>query len=244
MDIFELTKKKILITGASSGIGRAIAIQCSNFGANLILVGRDMKRLEETKEQCIGNNHMIIQQDLTDLNNLPNLVENLPTLDGIVFSAGIIKRLPIKFIQPQALQEVFEVNVFSIIEMVRLLQKNKKINDKSSIVMISSVASDYASLGHTSYMMSKGAVNSMVRGLALELAKNKIRVNSILPGLVRTTLNDSIDEENLKNDLNNYPLGRFGVPDDVANACIYFLSDASKWVTGTKLVIDGGLTLR
>lgn len=244
MNVFGLTNKKILITGASSGIGRAIAIQCSNFGAQLILVGRDEKRLDETKQQCAGDQHITIQQDLTDLKNLPGLIETLPILDGIVFSAGIIKRLPIKFIQPKPLQEVFEVNVFSIAEISRLLIKAKKISEGGSMVVLSSVGSDHASLGNISYMASKGAINSFVKGLAFELAKNQIRVNAVLPGMIKTNLTKGISEEDLSSEISRYPLARFGNPEEVAYACIYLLSDASKWVTGTKLVIDGGLTLR
>lgn len=244
MNVFALTNKKILITGASSGIGRAIAIQCSNFGAHLILVGRDEKRLDETKQQCAGDQHITIQQDLTDLKNLPGLIETLPILDGVVFSAGIIKRLPIKFIQPKALQEVFEVNVFSIAEISRLLVKAKKIKEGGSMVVLSSVGSDHASLGNISYMASKGATNSFVKGLAFELAKNQIRVNAVLPGMIKTNLTKGISEEDLALEISRYPIGRFGNPEEVAYACIYLLSDASQWVTGTKLVIDGGLTLR
>ncbi len=242
--IFGLHGKKVLITGASSGLGKAIAIECAKQGAEVILVGRDIDRLNATLSLCEGSNNWTIQQDLTDLNGLSQFVQNLPMLDGAVFCAGIIKRNPIKFINPSTLQNIFDINVFSIVELTRLLVKLKKINNDASLVMISSVGSDHASLGNISYMASKGAINSFIRGLAFELAKNQVRVNAVLPGMIKTNLTKGISDEDLKFEIERYPLGRFGQPEEVAYACIYLLSDASKWVTGTKLVIDGGLTLR
>lgn len=242
--IFSLNGKKILITGASSGIGQATAIECANFGADLILVGRDESRLAETLSKCAGGQHVTLNYDLGIKESIIELVENLPALDGIVFSAGIIKRLPIKFISLDAIQEIFDINFFSMVEITRLLVKAKKLKDESSMVAISSVGAEHASLGNISYMASKGAVNSFVKGLAFELARHKVRVNAVLPGMIKTNLSRAINNEDLEADIKRYPLGRYGNPEEVAYACLYLLSDASKWVTGTKLVIDGGLTLR
>lgn len=242
--VFSLLGKKVLITGASSGLGKSIAVECSKQGAEVILVGRDLDRLNDTLAQCQGKNHLVLQQDLANLDSLSDFVSQLPPLDGVVFSAGIIKRNPIKFINPAILQNVFDVNVLSVVELARLLVKNKKVVNGSSIIMISSVGSDHASLGNISYMASKGAINSFVKGLAFELAKNQVRVNAVLPGMIKTNLTKGISDEDLQSEIDRYPLGRFGQPEEVGYACVYLLSDASKWITGTKLVIDGGLTLR
>lgn len=245
---FDLTGKRILVTGASSGIGRAIAVECSKMGAELVLLGRNELRLIETKEQLKGDlNHTYFSVDFGAHVNFDDLCKSISIIgpiDGLVNCAGIIERKPLKFIESNKFRELIEVNLISGIELIKKLIKSKLINVSGSIVSISSVAKDYAALGNIMYMATKGALNSASRGLALELSRNKIRVNTIEPGLIVSNLTRGISELELNENLALYPLGRFGNPSDVAFGCIYLLSDASSWITGTTIRIDGGLTLK
>ena len=241
---FSLNGKTILVTGASSGIGRAIAIECSKAGASLILNGRNEERLKETLQNLTGVNHLTVSADLSIPAGISFLADNIGPIDGLVYAAGISKRLPLKFIKEEALMELQKVNFFAPVLISQKLYKKKLINDEASLVYISSVAANYATVGSIMYMSSKGALNSFVKGLANELATGKIRANAILPGMVKTKMNKSISDEDINKDLINYPLGRYGSPEEVAYAAIFLLSDATKWMTGSLLTIDGGLTLR
>ena len=242
---FNLQDKTILVTGASSGIGRVIAIECSKMGANLVITGRNEFRLQETLTLLHNQGHVSIISDLSDKEGLDALIEQLPLLDGVVHCAAILKKLPLKFINEKAWQETMETNLFAPALLSQRLVKKNKIKDASSIVFISSIAATIASFGNISYMASKGAINSLSRGMALELASKKIRVNTVQPALIQTNLTDkALSEEDLKNYLLKFPLGRFGKPEEVAYAVIYLLSDAAQWVTGTSITIDGGVTLR
>ncbi len=244
---FDLTGKRILVTGASSGIGKSIAIECSKMGAELILLGRNIERLTETLHQLKkGPNHVYYSFDFSeghDFNEIGQKILEGGKLDGLVNCAGIIDRKPLKFIKQEQFENVINVNLLSAFKMVQNIIKQKGLLDGGSIVFISSVAKDYAALGNIMYMASKGAVNSMSRGLALELARNKIRVNTIEPGLIVSNLTIGISENELKDNIQLYPLGRFGNPEEIAFASIYLLSDATKWMTGSVIRIDGGLTL-
>lgn len=242
---FTLQGKTILVTGASSGIGRVIAIECSKMGATLVITGRNESRLQETLTLLQNSGHFCVVSDLSQKDDLDNLVEQLPALDGVVHCAAILKKLPLKFINEKAWQETIETNLFAPALLSQRLVKKNKIKEASSIVFISSIASTVASFGNISYMASKGAINSLSRGMALELASKKIRVNTVQPALIQTNLTDkALSEEDLNNYLLKFPLGRFGKPEEVAYAVIYLLSDASQWVTGTSITIDGGVTLR
>lgn len=244
MDSFSLKGKTILVTGASSGIGQGIALGLSQAGARVVLQGRNVERLELSVGLLEGNGHITLVADLRDEKSLEDIASQLPLLDGIVHSAGIIKRFPLKYMLKEAFTELMDVNVISGSEILRYCIKAKKLRRNASVVFISSVGSDYASYGNTMYMASKGAVNSMVKGLAFELARTNIRVNAIQPGLVVTHLTKQINSDELDLQLKNYPLGRFGKPEDIAYACIYLLSDASSWMTGSAIKLDGGLTLK
>jgi NAD(P)-dependent dehydrogenase (short-subunit alcohol dehydrogenase family) len=243
---FNLQNKTILVTGASSGIGRVIAVECSKMGANVVVTGRNEARLLETLSllQTTGN-HNSITADLAVQEGLDALVEQLPFLDGVVHCAAMLKKLPLKFITEKAWQETMETNLFAPALLSQRLVKKNKLKEASSVVFISSIAATVASFGNISYMASKGAINSLSRGMALELAAKQIRVNTVQPALIQTNLTDkALSEEDLKNYLLKFPLGRFGKPEEVAYAVIYLLSDASQWVTGTSMTIDGGVTLR
>jgi len=241
---FSLDGKIILITGSSSGIGREIAIQCSKLGAKIIITGRNLSRLEETKEMLNGDQHSIIVADISTNDGITSLVNQLPLLDGVVHSAGILKRLPLKFINDTNLNELMRINFFAPALLTQQLYKKKLLANESSIVFISSVASSFASLGNIMYMSSKGALNSFVKGIAFELSSTGIRANAIQPGMVKTNLTVAIPDDEILKDIARYPLGRYGKPEEVAYAAIYLLSDATKWMTGSILTLDGGLTLR
>lgn len=243
---YSLHGKTILVTGASSGIGRATAIECSRMGARVQITARNEGRLQETLSLMEGEGHASFVADLQDLGALTDLAAALPPLDGCVNNAGIIKTIPVQFLTAKALDEVLRINTIAPILLTQKLLKAKKIAKGASIVFSSSVAGiNNASFGNSLYSASKGAVSAFVRNAALELAAKKIRVNAVCPGMVMTEIFKAgvIAEEQIQEDIKRYPLKRYGHPEEIAHAIIYLLSDASSFVTGTNLVIDGGLTL-
>lgn len=239
---FSLEGKAILVTGASSGIGRGIAVTCSKMGATVIINGRNMKRLEETLSLMEGENHLVAVGDLTNPTSLFEMVGKLPKLDGVVQCAGIGQRMPCKDLHLEDVDQVMDVNFKAPVMLQAELLRQKKINKGASIVFVASIASWSPSFGNSVYSASKGAIISYANCLALELAPRKIRVNCISPAMVWTDLilADGIDEEQLKEDEQKYPLKRYGQPDDIANLVIYMLSDASTWMTGSNVKISGG----
>jgi NAD(P)-dependent dehydrogenase (short-subunit alcohol dehydrogenase family) len=239
---FSLLGKTILVTGASSGIGRAISIACAKMGATLIISARNEQRLNETLELMPEGDHQVIKADLTRQEDIDSLVSALPKLDGLVQCAGVGDRVLCKNICRDDIQRVFLPNVEAPILLQTALLSNKKINKTASIVFIASRAYDAPSIGNATYSASKGAIISYAKCLALELAPRQIRVNCICPGMVWTDLivKDGLDEEQLKQSQLTYPLKRFGQPEDIANLAIYLLSDASGWMTGSSLDISGG----
>ena len=246
MNPFSLQDKTILITGASSGIGKCTAIECSKMGANVILTARNVERLTETLSMMEGENHKIVVCDQTIEEQIEGLVKEIVKIDGLFLCSGIGKTLPFQFCSKEKFNEVYVVNFFAPIELLRLLVKKKKLADKSSVVFVSSIAgSGSFNIGNSIYGSSKAALNSMMKFCAVELAKKQIRVNCICPGMIDTPLihNGSLSEEQLQKDMETYPLKRYGTPNDIANGAIYLLADASSWITGHTLVIDGGKTI-
>ncbi len=242
---FSLKGRTVFVTGASSGIGKSIAIECSKMGANMIVSGRNRKRLAETYDQLDGAGHRQIIADMTNKDDIDNITNPLPRLDGVVLCAGIVKTLPVKHIKDDAIEEVFQTNITSSIQIIKRLLKAKKINKGASVIFISSIAATHPKPGNALYSATKGAVNSFGKVLALELAPLKIRVNMIQPGFIKTNLLSSgiISEEQIDEHYKRYPLGP-GKPEDVSHACVYLLSDAAKWITGSIFTIDGGSTLK
>ena len=243
---FSLEGKTVLITGASSGIGRETAIECSKLGATVVLTARNEERLNETYSQLEGSGHMQLLAELTNPEQVMSLVDSLPILDGVVLCAGKGMTLPFPFCTREKYDEVFDVNFFAPVELLRLLVKKKKTAKGSSVVFVSSVGGNTSfNLGNGVYGASKAALNSTMKFCARELAAKKIRVNSVNPGMVNTNLihGGVISEEQHKLDMEKYPLKRYGEPADIAYGIIYLLSDASSWLTGHALVIDGGLTI-
>ncbi len=241
---FSLDGKTILVTGASSGIGKAIAVECSKMGANIIITARSRDRLQETflALDAAKTNYQF-EADLTLGDDIEKLVSLLPSLDGVVHCAAVIKKLPLKFISEKVLQQIMSANLFAPAILSQQIIKKKLLNNKGSVVFISSIAATVASLGNIMYMASKGAVNSLARGMALELSEKGIRVNCIEPALIKTNLTNVLTQEDLANYEKKFPLGRFGNPEEVAYAAIYLLSDATEWMTGSTIKIDGGVTL-
>lgn len=243
---FSLEGKTILVTGASSGIGRGICIDCSKMGATVHLMARNEDRLNETFSQMEGRNHIIHKADLCNTEDINALVDDLPMIDGMVLCAGIIKTMPVKNITEDSLMEIFNANIIGDIKLLSRTLKKKKLNHGGSVVFISSVSTFNVKVGNSLYSATKGAVNSFAKAAALEVAKQEIRVNCIQPGFIPSNIlsKGTIDEDDfLKFYAERHPLG-FGTPSDIANGCIYLLSDAARWVTGSIFTIDGGYTLQ
>lgn len=245
---FSLEGKTILVTGASSGIGRATAIECSKMGANLIISGRNEERLRDTYSKLKEGKHSFITADITVEEDLERLIESIPSINGVVLCAGIGNTILTRFATRKKLEPIFETNFFAQIELIRLLQKKKKLDEGSSVVAISSIGGPFVvNLGNGPYGAAKSALLTWSKFLAQELAPKKIRVNCICPGMVHTPLVDTpgvFSQEELESYKNSIPLQRFGEDKEIAYACVYLLSDAAEWITGTELIIDGGTTLR
>ena len=243
---FSLAGKTILVTGASSGIGRETALYCSRMGASVVVTGRDPGRLQDTFAQLSGNNNIQITAELTSSEDVDRLLSSLPPLDGAVLCAGNSTTLPLQFGTREKFDGMFEVNFFAPVELLRLLYKKKLLQKGASVVLIASLGGTHSFMpGNGVYGASKAALNAVMKYAAREYAVRRIRVNSICPGMVDTPLihRGTITEEQLAEDAKHYPLGRYGRPEDIANGAIYLLSDASSWLTGHDLVIDGGFSV-
>lgn len=241
---FCLKGKRILVTGASSGIGRQIALSCAQMGANLVLVGRDEVRLNNTFSTLKGDNHSFVQADLQDFESFAKIAVKAGELNGLVHAAGALKLAPFRMINKKHLDDIFSINTFAPLLLTKSLLAKKQILNGGSIVFIGAVASDIGPVATTAYSGSKAALLGAVRSLALEVVKQKIRANIISPGYVRTAMLDSLI--NSGGELDNLvalaPLG-IGEPEDIANAAIFYLSNASQWITRSEFFVDGGLTI-
>lgn len=240
----DLAGKTILVTGASSGIGRAIALALGSQGANLFLSGRDLDALNKTAESA-GAWAKVIPGDLSVIDDIEEIVAALPELDGICHSAGIVNPFPVRFIQKENIADVFDVNYRGPALLTSCIIRNKKIKSNSSIVFISSIAAKFSYQGGSAYSGSKAALEAFSRNIAIEHSHSGIRSNCISAGMVKTRIYERsrnlISPDRMEQHRNQYPLG-FGEVDDVASGCLFLLSDASRWITGTSLVMDGGLT--
>lgn len=248
---FSLKGKTILVTGASSGIGRQCAIDCSKMGAKVILVARNEERLAQTLSQMEGEGHNFYCYDLSELGGIKDLVSAVVAekgkLDGFIHAAGIEMTKPIKLLTPEDYEQVYKVNALSGFEFVRHISSVKNLNKGGSIVLIASITAIIGRGSVAAYAASKGAMVSATRTFSLEFAQREIRVNCVSPGTVLTPLMqnylDTLDVEAYKKRIDGFPLG-LGETTDISNACIYLLSDASRWVTGQNLIVDGGYTIR
>lgn len=246
---FSLEGKTILVTGASSGIGRGIAVECSKMGAKMVINGRNIERLNETMSMLEGEGHVAIAADLSKQEDIDKLVAECPDINGVVHCAGIPKICGVKHIDRSLLEEIVNVNEIAPILLTSGLLKKRKLQKKSSVVFIASISGVcVANVGEAPYSTTKGGLAGFTKGAAYELAAQGTRVNTICPALVPTSIlglsNEMFSEQQLKDTMyGRYPLKRVGTPEDIANGAIYLLSDASSWVTGINLVIDGGYTL-
>lgn len=244
---FSLENKTILVTGASSGIGKAIAVECSKMGATMIITARNEERLKETFSELEGNNHQMFLADLLLQEDIDRLVGSIVKIDGMALCAGKGLTLPYQFATKEKFDDVFNINFFSPVELLRLLYKKKKINSKGSIVVLASLGgTKIYSGGNSIYGASKAALNAIMKFCAKEFAPRKIRVNCICPGMVDTLFihRGTLTDEQLKQDMEKYPLKRYGRPEDVAYCAIYLLSDATEWMTGQDIVLDGGISIK
>lgn len=251
--IFTLSGKVIVITGASSGIGRACAILCAEMGAKIVLLGRDRERLEATREAMRGSpDHLLYAVDLTDYDGVDAVVKDAVAkagkLHGVIHSAGISTTLPLKLVTPDKMDLFFRTNVYGAINLTKQVTRKAVMADSGgSIVFISSVMGAVGEVGKTLYSLTKGALISASKSLAIELAPRSIRVNCVAPGVVETPMSAnavySQDEQLLNRIKSCHPLG-LGRAEDVANSCVFLLSDAARWITGTTLFVDGGYTAR
>lgn len=249
---YSLEGKTIVVTGASSGIGRQCAVDCSKQGARVIAVARNQDRLEETLSLLEGDGHRCYCYDFSDSQWIENLVTSIVSdcgrIGGLVYAAGIEKTLPFKLLKPEDYNQILQVNTLSALEMARWVCNIKNFNKLSGgVVFIGSVTAIIARAGTAAYSASKGGLISAAKVLASELAKRKIRVNCISPGTILTPMMQNylstLSEEEYNKRIGGFPLG-LGEPSDVSLACVYLLSDAARWITGQNLIIDGGFTMQ
>lgn len=246
---YSLEGKTVLVTGAGSGIGRATAIECSKLGARMILVDVNAEGLAATHADLDGSDreHLTFVVDLCDEAVVKDMVGVLPQIDGCSHNAGITNLVPIQFITSEEMERIYRVNLYAPILLTKFLIKKKKLKRSSSIVFTASAGGVFcASVGNAIYATSKCGIDAYMRTAALELAPKGIRCNSVNPGMVETPLigRGQVSAEQHEKDKQNYPLGRYGKPEDIAHAIAFLLSDASSWMTGTALKIDGGFTLK
>lgn len=244
-----LEGKTILVTGASSGIGRATAIECSRLGASMVITGRNEQRLNEVFEELdtsAGQQHKQIISDLSTMEGINELVAQLPKLNGVFSNAGIGNSKPIKFIKIDELKALFDVNLFSHVMLTKTVMKKKILQKGGAYVFTSSIGgvSSYAP-GNTQYNMTKSALYTFTKNCAVEFSPN-YRFNCICPGMIRTPLTaptGSITKEDQEKDAEHYLLKRYGEPEEVAHVVAFLLSDASSFIDGTSIVIDGGMSV-
>jgi NAD(P)-dependent dehydrogenase (short-subunit alcohol dehydrogenase family) len=248
----ELSNRRYLISGAASGIGRATAVYLSKLGANLLLVDKNEEQLKATQDLCLSDFSVLVTLpiDVTDSDNMNTAiitdVEHNGKLHGMVHCAGLPYIAPLKMVSKDNAMKVYQVNAYAGLELVKIfISKNVYAGESGSIVFISSIYGIVGSAANVGYSMSKGAIQSATKTLAIELAPKKIRVNCIAPGFIKTEMGDQINH-NFNEDYDKHieslhPLG-WGNPNDIAAGIAYLFSDMSKWVTGTIMSIDGGFT--
>lgn len=245
---FDLVNKTVLITGASSGIGRKVALVVAEQGARVVLLGRNTARLEQVMKELPEGDHVFHAVDITDEDGLNEIIQALPVIHGLVHAAGILELAPLKILSAVQMNKITLTNYIAPVQFTRHLINKKVLGNNSSVVFITSVNGVFTAVkGFTAYAGAKAALNSASKIFALEYASRQIRFNTIAPGMIKTEMYDqlvkTVSEESIQQDKQKYPLGDYGNTEDVANAAVYLLSDASKWVTGTSLVVDGGLTI-
>jgi NAD(P)-dependent dehydrogenase (short-subunit alcohol dehydrogenase family) len=250
--MFSIKGKSVLITGASSGIGKEVSIQLSKAEASIVIVGRDIERLNQTYESLSvnsGADHLLFTCDISEEANIKELVSKVNAVDCVIHCAGIGRYVPLKFYSKSILDEFYRINLFAPLLLTKELIKQRKIKNDGSVIFLSSIMSTVGAKANGIYASTKSALVGATKSIALELANNKIRVNCISPALVKTPLLDSgtdkggISQTEYDNDLLNHPLG-IGEPADISKLCLFLLSNEARWITGTNIIIDGGYTLK
>ncbi len=246
MNPFSLSNKTILVTGASSGIGKQVALSLTNMGANVVITGRNEERLNEVYQTLEQGTNLQVSADLTNETDRTNLVSQLPQLDGVVNSAGVVNPYPIKYITQAKIDETLNINYEVPLLLMAAITKSKKLNKKASVVFMSSISGQHPHKGGSLYSGSKAAIESLSKVFALEHYHLGIRSNCISPAMVKTEMYDDAEQDMTKQAMDDhvsqYPLG-VGTPTDVANTIVFLLSDASKWITGINIRLDGGYLL-
>jgi len=248
INLLDLYGKNVLVTGASSGIGKGIAVLLSKLGVNVIMTARCKEGLKEAYNELEPGDHEYYPFDLNNLHQIKNLLDNICSsglkLNGLVHSAGISKTIPVSFLKPEDLYNIMTVNFFSFVELVKNFSKRKYNDNGGSIIAISSISSRVGAKGLCAYCASKGALESSIRAMALELAPKNIRINAIAPGMIDTRiysgLKEIVNNGDFEQELKKRQFLGLGKPEDVAGAAAFLLSDASKLVTGTSMILDGG----
>lgn len=247
MSPFDLTARTILVTGASSGIGRAVAVLAAGLGASVVAVGRRADALERLVTSLPGGGHRREVADLTEEEQRRRLAEGLTRCDGVVHAAGVLTVQPVAYVREKTLRESMSLNYEAPVLLTRLLLRGKRIASGGSVVFVSSIAARRGAMGHAVYSGTKGALEASSRCLALEVAAQRIRVNCVAPGMIRTGMSDeagrALGDEAMRKHEEEYPLG-FGEAQDVASAVTFLLSDGAGWITGTTLRCDGGFGAR
>lgn len=241
---FSLEGKTILVTGASSGLGQQIAISCAQRGARLIVTGRDAARLQAVYEQLVGDGHTQVLADLTSVEDRDRLVAASPSINGVVLSVGGQMLSPIRQLKEELMTAMYRVHFLAPVMLTQRLLQANSIAPQGSIIFMLSTSAHIGTRGVGPYASMKSGLLGIIRCLAIEQSKRKVRVNGISPSTVPTPLwgywgEDNEESELLSKERARHPLG-LGTPQDVANGAVYLLSDASRWVTGTSLVMDGG----
>ena len=248
MNPMELSGKNILVTGASSGIGKGISILLSKVGANVVMAARNEERLKETLKEMEPGSHSYYVIDLTNIKDIEVMFENICSnekkLNGIIHSAGISRTIPIQYLKFEDMNSIMLTNFYSFMELVKQFTKRKYNDNGGSIVAISSISSKVGARGLSAYCASKGALDSAIRALSLELAPRNIRINSICPSMIKTQIYDGlvniVNNNNFEADLKKRQILGLGLPEDVASAAAFLLSDAARFITGTSMIVDGG----
>ncbi len=246
---FSLDGKTIVITGASSGIGAQCAVDCSIGGAKVVLIGRNNERLQETLQRLNGNDHMICQFDLSNINKIGELIEGIVSsigkVNGFIHAAGVELTKPLSLIKEEDFLYLMNINVLSGLEIAKYLSKNKFRGENTKFVFLASITSLIGRSGLITYSASKGALVSAIRSMAIELSSKRINVNCISPGTVLTPMMqnylDTLSAEEREKRISGFPLG-IGYPEDISHVCTFLLSDAARWITGQNFVVDGGYT--